>query len=251
MYVGGGSMTLKEHLFDIIEVGKKDTKLALAYDVIMVVTILASFFPLMVKGSLTGVWLLFEWLPFVIFVLDYLVRWYTADLYLKKGSASYWYYPISSWGLLDLLCILPYLSLLGSGFVLLKLVRLFRFLVLLKVIKYSKNMKLMFAVFRKQREALITVIVLALGYIFITALLIFNLEPDTFDSFFDALYWGTVSLTAVGYGDIYATSFVGKIVTMLSTFVGVGIVALPAGILTAGYMEELTLERERKRRSRH
>jgi len=80
---------------------------------------------------------------------------------------------------------------------------------------------------------------LALGYIFISALIIFNVEPSTFPNFFDALYWATISLTTVGYGDIYAVSTTGKIITMISSFLGIAIDALPAGIITAGYMKEI------------
>lgn len=81
--------------------------------------------------------------------------------------------------------------------------------------------------------------ILAIGYILITALIMFNIEPDTFKDFFDAIYWATVSLTTVGYGDIYAVSDVGKVITMISPLFGIAIVALPAGIITAGYMEEI------------
>lgn len=80
---------------------------------------------------------------------------------------------------------------------------------------------------------------LAIGYIVISALIMFNVEPATFSSFFDAVYWATVSLTTVGYGDIYAVSTIGKVITMLSSVFGIAIVALPAGIVTAGYMEEI------------
>jgi voltage-gated potassium channel len=73
----------------------------------------------------------------------------------------------------------------------------------------------------------------------ISALIIYNVEPDTFDTFFDALYWATVSLTTVGYGDIYPTSIMGRIITMISSIFGIAIVALPAGIITAGYMNEI------------
>ena len=79
---------------------------------------------------------------------------------------------------------------------------------------------------------------------FISALIVFNIEPDTFSTFFDALYWATVSLTTVGYGDIYAVSYAGKIITMLSALMGIAIVALPAGIITAGYMDELNRKGE-------
>ncbi|MBR0375140.1 MAG: two pore domain potassium channel family protein, partial [Firmicutes bacterium] len=76
-------------------------------------------------------------------------------------------------------------------------------------------------------------------YVLLSALVVFNVEPDTFDSFFDAIYWAVVSLTTVGYGDIYPVSTLGRIVTMISSVFGMAIIALPAGIITAGFMQEL------------
>ena len=73
----------------------------------------------------------------------------------------------------------------------------------------------------------------------ISALIIFNVEPDTFDTFFDAVYWATISLTTVGYGDIYPVSTVGRIVTMVSSAFGIAIIALPSGVITAGYLDEI------------
>ena len=73
----------------------------------------------------------------------------------------------------------------------------------------------------------------------ITALLIFNVEPETFDTFFDAVNWATVSVTTMGYGDIYATTTIGQIITMISAIFGIAIIALPVGIITAGYMDEI------------
>ena len=81
--------------------------------------------------------------------------------------------------------------------------------------------------------------ILAGGYILIAALVIFNLEPDTFKNFFEAICWATVSLTTAGYGDIYPTSPIGRVFTMISSLLGIAIVALPAGIITAGYMKEV------------
>ena len=70
-------------------------------------------------------------------------------------------------------------------------------------------------------------------------MVVFNVEPNTFGNYFDAVYWATVSLTTMGYGDIYPVTVAGKIVTMISSFMGIAIVALPAGIITTGLMEEL------------
>ena len=86
---------------------------------------------------------------------------------------------------------------------------------------------------------MIAVGVLAGGYILLSALIMLQVEPESFESFFDAIYWAVVTLTTVGYGDIYPTSDIGRIVSMLSSFMGIAIVALPTGIITAGYMNEL------------
>ena len=89
-----------------------------------------------------------------------------------------------------------------------------------------------------------TVLALAAAYILISALVIFNVEPQTFDTFFDAIYWASVSLTTMGYGDLYPVSGVGRVVTIVSSLFGIAIVALPAGILTAGYMDIIQKEEE-------
>ena len=120
-----------------------------------------------------------------------------------------------------------------------RLIRTFRMFRVFKAVRYSKNIANIINVFKKQKDSLLVVCVLAIGYIIVSALIVFNIEPDTFPTFFDAVYWATVSLTTVGYGDIYAVSAAGKFITMVSALFGIAIVALPAGIVTAGYMEEI------------
>ena len=83
-----------------------------------------------------------------------------------------------------------------------------------------------------------------MAYILISALVIFNVEPDSFNSFFDAIYWATVSLTTVGYGDIYPTTNTGRIVTMISSLFGIAIIALPSGVITGGYLKEINEDKK-------
>ena len=141
-----------------------------------------------------------------------------------------------------MLCIIPSLSIINSGFRILKVFRLFRTLRVFRVFKavrYSKSIKMIKGVFVKQRRPLMTVGLLAIAYVLISALVVFNVEPDSFNNFFDAVYWATVSLTTVGYGDIYPVTVLGRIITMISSVFGIAIIALPSGIITAGFLEEL------------
>ena len=104
-------------------------------------------------------------------------------------------------------------------------------------------------VFRKQGRTLASVLLIAVAYIFISALVMFIYEPaDNFPTFFDALYWATTALTTVGYGDIYPTSDIGQIISMVSSFFGIAIIAMPAGVVTAGFMDELASEEKEKER---
>ena len=113
-----------------------------------------------------------------------------------------------------------------------------------KLFRYSKNIVRIVNVMKNERRALLAVGVLAIGYVFAAALVVFNVEPDTFNNFFEAVYWAVVSLTTMGYGDIYPITFTGRVVTILSAFIGIAIVALPSGIITAGYMNELAREKK-------
>ena len=85
---------------------------------------------------------------------------------------------------------------------------------------------------------------LAFGFILLSAIIMFSVEPEIFATFFDALYWSVVTLTTVGYGDLYPTSTIGRVISMLSSFMGIAIVALPTGIITAGYMTALKAKQE-------
>ena len=123
--------------------------------------------------------------------------------------------------------------------------RTFRVFRVLKAFRYSKNVAILMEVIKTSKDALLAVCGLAVAYIFVSALVIFNVEADSFGTFFDAIYWATVSLTTVGYGDIYPVTTAGRIITMISSLFGIAVVALPAGIITAGYMEIISKEGEK------
>ena len=242
---------MRKRLFEIIELSDGNDKPSRIYDLVMMCVIVISLIPLAFKKT-NYLFLVVDYITASIFVIDYLLRFITADYKLrglehdiksnKIGAKAFLIYPFTPMAIIDLLAILPTFTILASGFKILKLFRLlrtFRVFKVFKIVRYSKSIIVISSVIKKQKEPLLAVCVLAVAYIVICALIIFNVEPDTFDTFFSAIYWATVSLTTMGYGDIYPVSTIGRVVTMLSSFVGIAIVALPAGIITAGYMDEI------------
>ena len=233
---------MRKRIYEIIEVAEGEDRLSQIYDALMFMVIIISIIPLAFKNT-TPAFVIIDQTTACIFVVDYILRMITADYKLNDKILSYVKYPFTPMAIIDLLSILPSFTYLNSGLKLFRLFRLFRTFRVFKTFRYSKNIRIILNVFKKQKDALYIVCVLAAGYILITALLIFNVEPETFDTFFDAVYWATVSLTTMGYGDIYATSNIGKFITMISAVLGIAIVALPAGIIIAGYQEELNKEK--------
>ena len=232
----------RKRLYEIIERSDNEDRISTWYDITMIVVIVISLIPLMFKAEPTA-FVVMDKVAAGIFILDYLARWATADYKLGSGSTwSFVRYPFTFMAIVDLLSILPSLSIISKGFKLLRLLRMFRairVLRVLKVLRYSRNFEIILEVIRDSKRSLLAVMALAVGYVLIAALVIFNVEPETFNTFFDAVYWATVSLTTVGYGDIYPVSVMGRIITMISSVFGIAIVALPAGIITAGYMKKL------------
>lgn len=231
----------RKRLFEIIEVAEDGDKLSNTYDIFMMITIVASIVPMAFKTTNT-VFSIVDKVTVIIFIIDYVLRLLTADLKMKKGIGSFFIYPITPMAIIDLVAILPSLVVISSGLRLLKIFRLLRTLRVLrvfKVIRYSTPIQMILGIFKRTKESLLFVCGIAVGYVLVSALVVFNVEPDTFNNFFDAVYWATVSLTTMGYGDIYPVTVAGKIVTMISSFMGIAIVALPAGIITSGLMEEL------------
>lgn len=250
------SIRVRQRIFEIMEPAKKGDPLSLGYDIFIVLSIILSLLPLTTKEEIPF-FRVTDIIVSVVFILDYLLRLLTADYKLQKPLLrSLVVYPFSISAILDVLSLLPVLNLIanifGNEFRLLRILRLtkalnlVRIFGLFKAFRHSQTIKIIFAVMRNSKEALLVVTGFACFYIVVSALLVFNVEPETFKSFFDAVYWATISLTTVGYGDLYPTTMTGKMVSMISSFFGIAIIALPAGIITAGYMDQLNKYIEKK-----
>ncbi len=247
----------REKLLSIIEPSydKNTPFISHLYDIFMFLMIVISLIPLMYRGE-SIMFYLFEKISVSAFIIDYILRWITADIKYpeKKKWVAFVTYPFTVIAIIDLLSILPALGLLHRSLKALRVIRVFMLVRIIRLIRYMKRIWTLLYVLKKERVVLLTVLAIAMFYIFATALIMYNVEmyrelPDgslVFESFLDALYWSTTTLTTIGYGDIYPVSDVGKIITIISSILGVAIIALPTGVITAGYLDELRKYRKDK-----
>ena len=240
-------MNWRRKIFEIVEV-RKDSISSRIYDYGMLVFITLSIIPLTFREQ-NELLLWCDIISVSVFIIDYLLRWITADLKMPhwRKWQAFLLYPFTGFAIIDLLSILPSFLILTKALKLFRIARLMKILRVFKFIRYSRNVKILFTVLRKERRILFTVFLFALFYIVLTALIMFNIEESVmFEDFFDALYWATTTLTTVGYGDIYPATDIGRVISMLSAILGVAVIALPSGVITASYLDQLREEKGQK-----
>lgn len=232
-------MKLREKINIILE-PKQDNLSSRIYDWFMLFVICLSIVPLMFRTT-NRFFIIIDVACCIIYIIDYLLRWITADLRTSRKSVwAFLTYPFNGWAIIDLLSILPTLSLLTRSFKLLRIARLAKILRVIKFLRYYEPLQIMLRVIHQESNTLLTVLVMALSYVFCTALLIYNVDGEPMImTFFDAIYWAACTLTTVGYGDVYPVTMTGRIIGMISAVVGIALIALPSGIITSAYLDEL------------
>lgn len=236
---------IKKRVYEVIEVSSIGDASSRAYDVLMTVAVIVGLIPLTLKADNSYTFFI-EIMTTSIFVIDYAARVWTADYKMGyKSFKAYIAYILSPLALFDFLSIVPIIYIFTPVKASIGLLRLFRIFRVLKLIRYSKTAIVIANVLRKVKKQLFAVLILIVIYIFVSAMLIFQLEPDLFENFFDALYWATISITTIGYGDIIPTTAVGRLITMISALVGVAVIALPSGMITAAYISEINRQKSK------
>lgn len=188
----------------------------------------------------------FEAFSVVVFTIEYLLRvWSSVELvgFNDKGAVkARLRYMMTPLALIDLLAILPfYLSIFFA--VDLRFLRVIRLLRIFKLTRYSGAMNLLLSVFREEAQAFMAAFFVLLMLLILASSGIYLLEhevqPDDFGSIPDAMWWAMATLTTVGYGDVVPITPIGKLFGGMITVIGVGMVALPAGILASGFADQV------------
>ena len=189
----------------------------------------------------------FDLVSVIIFTVEYVLRVWSSN-HEEKYSHSVWgrlKYMVSPGALIDLLAILPFYlqRIVGFDLRILRILRLLRFFRLFRLTAYMKATKLVVNVFRSKVNELILSLVLVVFLIIIASCLVYfaehNAQPDKFSSIPATMWWAMVSLTTVGYGDMIPITSLGKIFASGILLAGVALLALPAGIITSGFLEEM------------
>lgn len=188
----------------------------------------------------------FEVFSVVVFTVEYLLRVWSITSSPEyshpiKGRIRYIFSFIS---VVDLVSILPfYLPFLGVDLRFMRVARLTRLLRIIKIGRYSSVLDTMRTIIRKKREELIiSTAILFLVLIFASSVLYYvenQAQPDKFTSIPHAMWWGIATLTTIGYGDIFPITVLGKLIASFISVLSIGICALPTGIISAGFLEEM------------
>ena len=198
----------------------------------------------------------FEYFSIVVFSIEYVIRIWIADLdnntpilFRSKRLG----YVCSGYGIIDLIAIVPfYLPLLVAfDLRIVRILRLLRLLRILKLGKYSKSLRIIKNVLKDTKPQLSVTVFVAWILLVLASTLMFYAEndaqPDKFSNIGDSLWWAVATLTTVGYGDVYPVTVTGKLLSAIIALIGIGFVALPTGILSSAFVDNVRKDREKSK----
>lgn len=245
---------LRYHTFRMVSVGVVDEPINQAYDIVSTVALVVNLavmimntFDTLVErfGDLFAV---LEQITVLFFALDYVLRVYTAKYLYPECSAwkATFKYMISFAGVIDLLSFLPfYLPIFfPSGAAVFRMFRVARIMRLFRINAYYDSLNVITEVLSSKKQQLLSSVFIILVLMIASSLCMYSIEnaaqPGVFKNAFSGIWWSASTLLTVGYGDIYPITTMGKVLGIAITFLGVGMVAIPTGIISAGFVEQYT-----------
>lgn len=237
----------KRRIFDIIQIGSKDDLPSRVFDIVLVAVIVLNILVLFLEtfdglSAWRGTFKAVEIVTVMLFCVEYALRIWTAE-YLYPGlsrAGAVWKFLRSYDGVIDLLTILPFFFL--SGFVVFRMLRVVRIFHLFRINPRYDSFNVIKSVLYEKRNQLASSVFIILILMLAASLSMYSAEheaqPQAFENAFSAIWWSVSTLLTVGYGDIYPVTAIGRILAVLITFLGVGAVAIPTGIISAGFVEQ-------------
>ena len=244
---------LRKKIFNIIQIGNKSDALSKSFDYFIVfaiiinltVTLLDTFDEM---APYAGIMDIIEFVTIIIFTIEYILRIWTADLLFPKKThgMAILAFIFSIYGLIDLLTFLPYYLpiFFPAGTVAFRMFRVVRIFRLFKINAQYDAFNVILDVIKEKKNQLISSMVLIAIFLIFSSLCMYSFEheaqPEVFANAFSGMWWAVSALLTVGYGDIYPVTFWGQFFAIIIAFLGVGMVAIPTGIISAGFVERYT-----------
>jgi len=251
---------MKKKIYELVERGSFGKRYNLWFDYFIATLIILNVIAIAIESLSTlnevhiKILKIFEVVSLLIFTVEFLMRVYVADLIYPREKKIYSIiqFVFSPLGLVDLFAILPFYIPFIIPFDLrfLRLFRLLRFIRVFKIARYNKAMNLILDVFKEKKAELGMTFFVALVVLIVASFLMYFIEgkvqPDKFPNVFGAMWWALATLTTIGYGDVYPITTLGKILSGFISILGIGIIALPTGIISAGFIEKLSRKKTEK-----
>ena len=238
---------MKEKIFNIIQIGDKSNTISRFFDIFITITIVSNILVtfLMTFKELAFLFPLFKAIEYVtagIFCVEYAVRIWTAEfLYpgMRQIKARYKFL-VSFDGIVDLFTIVPVFFL--SGFVIFRMLRVARIFHLFRLNAKYDSFNVITTVLFEKRNQIISSVFIVLILMLASSLCMYSVEheaqPEVFKNAFSGIWWSMSTLLTVGYGDIYPVTTLGRVMAICIAYLGVGAVAIPTGIISAGFVEQ-------------
>ena len=256
---------VKRRVFDIVQPSRDYDIASTAFDwsiialisLNVLIVILDTFdgIPVSVRRLISYV----EIFSLVLFSLEYILRFWTAGHLHPRANwlSAHLKYMFSFMALVDLFAILPFYLpyIFPVDLRVLRMFRLLRLLRLLKINRYTSALATVVSVLKRKSAQLLSSMLVVLILMVVSSILMYGIEseaqPEVFSNAFSGLWWATATLTTVGYGDIFPITSAGKVLGAIIALLGIGLVAVPTGIISAGFMENITHEPDEGKKKKH
>ena len=248
---------IRKRIFEIIEAGKENDYASKTFDFLLICLIIVNVMlvisdTFLVSEDVRVIFIKVEIISVIIFTIEYALRIWTADFLYpdRKPIKARLKYIFSFMALIDLFAILPFYIpfLIPIDLRVLRALRIVRLFRLFKINRYTTAINKLTKVFRKTSYQLLSSMFIVFLLMIITSVIMYNVEnaaqPDVFENAFSGMWWAVATLTTVGYGDIYPITAIGKLLSAIIALLGIGLVAVPTGIISAGFMECINDEKE-------
>lgn len=243
---------IKRRAFEVVDVAEDGDRISKILDLIIMILILINVISVIVatfpiSEAVQEIFDYIEIVSVIIFTVEYILRMWTSEYLYPNLSPlkARLRYCVSFMAIIDLFAILPFYLpfIIPVDLRVLRILRVVRLIRIFKFHRYTSALSTIGQVFKDKASLIISSMIVVVFLLLIASVLMYDIEneaqPDKFENAFSGLWWAFVTLTTVGYGDIYPITTLGKFLGMIISLLGIGLVAVPTGIISAGFIEQV------------